>query len=743
MKLKIVLLVSVILNILMIPVIKGNEDITPFRDDFFDELKNIYPFGQWLQWLLPNLNITVNSLTVTSGLPYSNITLCPNLQILQVAGGEWTCIPTPGGGAGESKWVDNGSALTPNVSFANSVNLSEAGGFLDVIGDVYIGGIPLGARFIGIGNNTGNTSTEIDARHQLANYWNATTGIKLGNTSLEVWVVVDNGTYYKLEDGMSYTNITDSPWLKNTTGWSNYANVSNFWDGFDTPPSQWGRGNTSLEIWIVINNGTYYKLADGMSYTNITDAPWIQTDTNASSICATDQVLLGNESCVSSSEFFDDTTIADTSNTTEEMRNAIQSMNPGYKDINNVSGGGGNTTSEIITVVNNSFINLTQGFGAINGTIIGSLKAEDARFDSGIIDSGSAQVIDTENNLLISGGTNSLEWKNRQLLNDNGNVALDWGTPGISSFDNNSIWDIRNLTAQTGIFNNITANKISSTILTDGSNTITITQIVNYFSNNTFQYNISAKTCAGTDKISAYSDGVFTCSAAVTGGGNTSAEIDVRHQLANYWNATTGIKLGNTSLEVWVVVDNGTYYKLEDGMSYTNITDAPWIQTDTNASSICTGDQVLLGNESCESTAGYMAVTVTNATIDQQINDSNITWGEIVGFTDGTYNGNLSSGSLEGYAAGHKICNEEFEGSHHCLEVEVMKTNINDLLIYTGNFWVSKGAPGYLAEANDCSGWRSDDGAKLGPFWNFDGNNWIGYGVLTNCASNKKLACCK
>lgn len=51
--------------------------------------------------------------------------------------------------------------------------------------------------------------------------------------------------------GFSFTNITNAPWLFNTTGWTNFANSSNssdFWDSLDTPPSQWGRGNISEEI---------------------------------------------------------------------------------------------------------------------------------------------------------------------------------------------------------------------------------------------------------------------------------------------------------------------------------------------------------------------------------------------------------------------------------------------------------------------------------------------------------------
>lgn len=114
----------------------------------------------------------------------------------------------------------------------------------------------------------------------------------------------------------------------------------------------------------------------------------------------------------------------------------------------------------------------------------------------------------------------------------------------------------------------------------------------------------------------------------------------------------------------------------------------------------------------------------------------------IKGFTASTYNGNLVNGASVGYTAGDEICAAEFSGSHFCMEIEVLKTNeLYPTAGYTGTYWMKKGAPGYTAEANDCSGWTTASSLSLGPFWNY-GYAGVGQGKLTNCAQLKKLACC-
>lgn len=120
----------------------------------------------------------------------------------------------------------------------------------------------------------------------------------------------------------------------------------------------------------------------------------------------------------------------------------------------------------------------------------------------------------------------------------------------------------------------------------------------------------------------------------------------------------------------------------------------------------------------------------------------NNTWSFLIGFTNNSYTGNLTNGTDIGYVAANSICNQEFSGSHFCLEVEVLQTIASGNYNYTGTYWMQKGAPGYTANADDCMGWTTASNTYLGPFWNWDGNVQAGYGRLTNCAQSKQLMCC-
>jgi len=81
--------------------------------------------------------------------------------------------------------------------------------------------------------------------------------------------------------------------------------------------------NTSTEMVAAVNNTalnvSYLGGHPGSYYLDDTD-----TDTNASSICSNDEVLLGNGSCVSSNDFFDDTTITDTDTNASSICSADQ-----------------------------------------------------------------------------------------------------------------------------------------------------------------------------------------------------------------------------------------------------------------------------------------------------------------------------------------------------------------------------------------------------------------------------------
>lgn len=141
-----------------------------------------------------------------------------------------------------------------------------------------------------------------------------------------------------------------------------------------------------------------------------------------------------------------------------------------------------------------------------------------------------------------------------------------------------------------------------------------------------------------------------------------------------------------------------------------------------------------------DSTTIYLNETVLNNTVDNIIGENNHSFNYIIGFTSDTYNGNITNGSLIGYEAANAICNIEIPGSHFCLEVEIMKTNIVNSSI-TGQYWMAKGAPGYTAAANDCEGWTKTSG-EIGPFWDYNENSGVGAGKLTPCSSELQLACC-
>ena len=114
-----------------------------------------------------------------------------------------------------------------------------------------------------------------------------------------------------------------------------------------------------------------------------------------------------------------------------------------------------------------------------------------------------------------------------------------------------------------------------------------------------------------------------------------------------------------------------------------------------------------------------------------------------INYTNIKTTGNISNGSLVGYAAGTAICNSEISGSHMCTMDEVLEAqNNNEYSNFTATFRVSEGAPGYLANANDCSGWKDATTSSLGAIW--VGNNINGgSGALVSCSAERAIGCCK
>ncbi len=140
--------------------------------------------------------------------------------------------------------------------------------------------------------------------------------------------------------------------------------------------------------------------------------------------------------------------------------------------------------------------------------------------------------------------------------------------------------------------------------------------------------------------------------------------------------------------------------------------------------------------------SGNMTLNGTTISDWSEISGLTNSFGGIVGFTSGTYDGNITNGSLIGYVGANKICEIEFPESHFCLKSEVLKSISNGNYFWSGTAWFQNGPPGYTANADDCSGWTTDSNIYLGPFWNWDANSQAGRAALINCAQIKALMCC-
>ncbi len=155
------------------------------------------------------------------------------------------------------------------------------------------------------------------------------------------------------------------------------------------------------------------------------------------------------------------------------------------------------------------------------------------------------------------------------------------------------------------------------------------------------------------------------------------------------------------------------------------------LNTDTNATTQCSGGELPLGNGSCIDSSGFGGGGAAN-------ND-----GLFINYTQTRTTGNISNGALVGYTAGDKFCNDEVAtGSHMCQMFEVINSvRLRGFNNFTATFRASEGAPGFTTNANDCVGWRDDDGTFLGSIW--VGNNVNGgQGALVGCDVERAIGCC-
>ena len=164
-----------------------------------------------------------------------------------------------------------------------------------------------------------------------------------------------------------------------------------------------------------------------------------------------------------------------------------------------------------------------------------------------------------------------------------------------------------------------------------------------------------------------------------------------------------------------------------------------------NGTKSCPTGQVLM-NVTGNSSGFYGDCVVASSSSGFQTNAS---IGAYYNKTTTTYAGSLTSGTLVGYLAGNAICNASFLGTHFCTQEEVMETiwhmNISTMSTWTGDAWVSSGAPKYApapTPVNDCNGWTSAVASSyLGNYWHFSTTGG-GYGATINCGTSIALACC-
>ena len=86
-----------------------------------------------------------------------------------------------------------------------------------------------------------------------------------------------------------------------------------------------------------------------------------------------------------------------------------------------------------------------------------------------------------------------------------------------------------------------------------------------------------------------------------------------------------------------------------------------------------------------------------------------------------------------------------------CQTSEIITTIDANITDFSGasNGWMAEGAPGDIADSNDCRGWTSSGASILGAWWEFSVDagvsiaNGGGAGFLTNCSVPQPIACCR
>jgi len=432
----------------------------------------------------------------------------------------------------------------------------------------------------------GNTSSEIFAvvdngtflyiEDQRYNY----TILLGGNSSNEIFAVVDNGTYAYYDMATSgntsneiFTVVDNDTWLYINDQRYNYTTLLG--------------GNSSNEIYTVVDNDTFAYKTEGNSTTcqsmicNLTNDffDWARLENRF--LTAVNNVYL---KMTGTTIYFDE----------DELN----------KTINIISKENANTSAEIFTVVdNNTFLYINDQRYNETNLITGNTSAElfevidndtwlyldDQRYnDSSLITGNSSNEIFAaiENNtfaywdMATSGNTTEEIW----VVVDNDSFMLIDASVGNTS---NEIF----IVTDNGTFLYIEDQRYNYTTLLGGNSSDEIFTVVD---NGTFQYEAN-KTVSCYDIFGNTSDLCTVTSGSGGGGGNSSLEIWVvvdnetwLYQEDQRYNNSD--LTGNSTTEIFAVVENGTFsYGNQDCGA------GDFLRSDTNGVWTCATDSDTIG----------------------------------------------------------------------------------------------------------------------------------------------------
>lgn len=226
---------------------------------------------------------------------------------------------------------------------------------------------------------------------------------------------------------------------------------------------------------------------------------------------------------------------------------------------------------------------------------------------------------------------------------------------------------------------------------------------------------------------------------------NSEGIYNITVNVSQVWNGTIGMNMTQHStteggvvsileswLEtiIWTIAGNGTLMRA-DAWNSTNASYATWLANYSVSGAYVNWSVVNNGT------------FTTNSTVTSLINYN----GVFINWTSTTTTGNISNSSHTGYPYANAICNAQYSGSHMCTMDEILKTmnQGSDNTNFTATFRASEGAPGYLANANDCDGWSSQAAADLGSIFvgSTSHKNGYGSGSLVSCSAVRAIGCCK